>query len=85
MGAYIGDTSNDGAFELSLVQFIHGGLQIVGGLKFHKPWLNVNELEGSIVDKLVHPPSTLFTASLRVNHVQSRLAGEVFQILFDAW
>jgi hypothetical protein len=47
LGAYIGDTGYDGALELSLVQFLHGGLQVVGGFKFHKPWSSVNGLEGS--------------------------------------
>jgi len=55
----IGDTRDDGALELSLVQFLHGGFQVVGGFKFHKP-------------------SALFAASLRVNDVQTRLAGKVF-------
>lgn len=50
MGAYIGDTRDDGALKLSLVQFLHGGLQVVGGFKFHKPWSNVNGLEASLAE-----------------------------------
>jgi hypothetical protein len=50
LDAYIGDTRYDGALELSLVQFLHGGLQVIGGFKFHKPWLNVNALDGSLAE-----------------------------------
>jgi hypothetical protein len=32
-----------------------------------------------------NPPSALLTASLGVNDVQSRLAGEIFQVLFNVW
>lgn len=45
LGAYIGDAGDDRAFELALVQFLHGSLQVVGGFKFHKPWFNVNGME----------------------------------------
>jgi hypothetical protein len=42
LGAYIGDAGDARSFELSLVQFLHGGLEIVGGFEFHKPCDCVN-------------------------------------------
>jgi hypothetical protein len=42
LGAYIGDAGDVRSFELSLVQFLHGGFEVVGGFEFHKPCNCVN-------------------------------------------
>ena len=43
MGPYIRSASHARAFELSLVQFLHGRLEIVAGLEFNKPCVHVNK------------------------------------------
>lgn len=89
LGPYIRNASHARALEIALVQLLHGGLQVVGGFEFNKPCFRVNgdwnKNPGSDLGCNGYPPSSLFTASFRVDHVQSGLTSKVFEVLENEW
>jgi len=82
MVPYIRNAGHNSAFEFALIQFFHGSLQVVGGLEFNKPFpLSIEVTRPGSGLRYKNLPFSLFTAGFRVDNVQSRLTGEVFQIL----
>jgi hypothetical protein len=57
LDAYIGNARDSRALELSLVQFFHGSLQVVGGFELHKPCQMLIEWKGMTfcLNTVTHP------------------------------
>ena len=77
---YISCAANVGTFEVLIVQFVHGDLQVASGLELHESSIVLVVIE--IWREVESSPFAIAVASdLRVNDVKSGATGEIFQIL----
>ena len=77
---YINDTMDRSVLEITVVELLDGRLEICQGFVFHETVLRISTAYELNRGRIL--PSTIaIAADFRIDNVQSRLAGEIFQVL----